>query len=450
MYFFACTDIMKTLFARFVLFLLAYQITCQTTSTEIISRLCPTNCSCITRGAGLTVNCQGGAHVDRELLSKQLDSLLSCNQTYGHLTQLSIYNSPLTHVPRSVCRLTTLTQLHLDNNRLTRLPDNCLTNLTSLTSLSANRNNIRELQDGLFDGLHRLQSLRLCCNNISSIGLRVFNGSAMLTSLTAIDLSSNRIQTLEPWPYCFYGANIYLGFNNICVFTNRMHLQAKCGITKVLFNLQLRHNPIRHISDILHGWNISLLTALCLKHAPVEFPYSRFHVDLYRVKLNCDCVDFNIFKVLLHPYIKDNLLYGVYCDEPADLFGKKVTAVPLDQFVCELTERCPSGCRCVHRPANATLHIYCSNTNLTALPLELPELPKSHTKYKLDFSNNRLLRRLEHREYFVKTSILDVSNCNIESIDFKLWSELTNITKVFLDGNQIHSLHSEVATVSLA
>jgi len=25
-----------------------------------------------------------------------------------------------------------------------------------------------------------------------------------------------------------------------------------------------------------------------------------------------------------------------------------------------------SGCHCVHRPANASLHIYCSNTNLTA------------------------------------------------------------------------------------
>ena len=147
---------MKTLFVRFVLFLLTYQRSVQTTSTEII-RLCPTNCSCTstTEGSGLTVDCLQGVHLDRELLSKQLDLLLSSNQTYGHLTRLSITNSPLTNVPRSVCRLTTLTQLHLDNNRITRLPDNCLTNLTALTLLSASRNNIRGLQDGLFSSDRR-------------------------------------------------------------------------------------------------------------------------------------------------------------------------------------------------------------------------------------------------------------------------------------------------------
>jgi len=121
----------------------------------------------------------------------------------------------------------------------------------------------------------------------------------------------------------------------------------------------------------------------------------------------------------------------------------------LDQLVCELTERCPPGCRCVHRPANATLHVYCSDTNLTVLPLQLPELPKSYTKYKMDFSNNRGLRRLDHRDYFVNTSILDVSNCNLESIDIETWKDLSNIKDVFLDGNQLQSLPSSVGTVNL-
>jgi len=97
----------------------------------------------------LTVNCLGQVDVDRGQLTNQLNSLLSSSLTYGHVTSLSITNTPLTQVPRSVCRLTTLIQLHLDNNRLTRLPDNCFTNLTALMSLSATRNSISELQDGL-------------------------------------------------------------------------------------------------------------------------------------------------------------------------------------------------------------------------------------------------------------------------------------------------------------
>jgi len=449
---------MKTPIAIFVFsFLLVHQSTVQATLTETISALCPIGCRCSpsTEGTGLTVDCLGAPHVDREQLSEQLDSLLSSNQTYGHLTQLNIINSRLTHVPRSVCRLTTLTQLHLDFNRLTRLPDNCLTNLTALTSLSASRNNITELQDGLFDGLSKLQTLQLSINLISSIGLRVFNGSAMLTSLRDVYLSLNRIQTLEPWFYYvvingrpLHGAHVSLDVNNISSFTNLMGWKAKCGMTRPTwhFELVLSHNPIRHISDILHGWNMSLLTYLCL-FKTVGSPNSQ--IRLSEVKLYCDCVDFNIFRTVLNPWVRMGILHRVFCGEPWDLYNKKVTSVPLDQFVCELTERCPSGCRCVHRPANATLHIYCSSSNLTVLPRELPELPKSYTKYKLDLSNNRLLRRLEHRDYFVNTSILDVSNCNLDSIDFKLWNDLANITQIFLDGNQIQSLPSRVARVSL-
>jgi len=202
----------------------------------------------------------------------------------------------------------------------------------------------------------------------------------------------------------------------------------------------LNHNPIKHITDILSGWNVSLLTWWCLNlHTGV-------HLD--GVRLDCDCVDFDVFKNLQF-LSHTGFLNRVTCNRPASLFLTKVSAVPLDQFVCELTEHCPHGCQCVHRPANATLHVYCSNTNITALPYELPELPKSYTKYKLDFSNNRLLRRLEHRDYFLNTHILDVSNCNLESIDFEVWNDLTNMTQVFLGGNLLQSLPSSLTTVSL-
>jgi len=107
-------------------------------------------------------------------------------------------------------------------------------------------------------------------------------------------------------------------------------------------------------------------------------------------------------------------------------------------FVCELVERCPVGCTCFHRPANATLHIYCSNKNLTVLPLEVPELPYSRTKYKLDFSNNKLLHRLEHRDYFVNTSILDLSDCSVD--DVSDWEKIVQIPVINLSGNKILSL----------
>ena len=389
--------------------------------------VCPNGCRC-TGGApatSLTVDCQRNTNINREQLSKQLDSLLSSNLTYGRLRSLRIINTPLTHVPRSVCRLTTLTQLHLDFNRLTRLPDNCLTNLTALTSLTASYNSITELQDGLFDALDKLVTLTLDHNSISSIGLRVFNSSAMLTSLMNVDLQFNRIQTLEPWPY-YVGLNGHLGnvaiinldVNNISTFTNMMGWKAHCDMRVPYLKLVLDRNPMKHVTDILRGWNISLTISLCLQR--LRTPHRSFTISLFRTYLECDCIDFFMYKYVHSSILKTSFLSNAYCNKPDTLYGKRIDVVPLDQFACELTERCPPGCRCVHRPANATLHVYCSNTNLTVFPLELPELPKSYTKYKLDFSNNRQLRRLEHRDYLVNTSILDVSNCNLDSIDFEM------------------------------
>jgi len=432
---------------KFVVMLMAILSTVGTTP------LCPSRCECLggAPDTSLTIDCHGDPDIDRGQLSQHIDSLLSSNLSYGHVTRLAIRKTPLTHVPTSVCRLTTLTQLHLDYNRLTRLPDNCLSNLTALTSLTASNNAITELQDGLFDGLNKLVTLKLHKNQISSIGLRVFNGSSMLTSLREVQLTSNRLHTLEPWPY-YVGINgelwheslVDLRSNNISTFTNKMGWKAKCGMKKMYVYLILSYNRIKHISDILRGWNVDLITWLCCLSSPRQVLFINRNNFF-----ECDCVDFDIYRLVSYPPLKTTFLSNTYCSTPEGLHGRRVTSVPLDQFVCELTNRCPSGCRCVHRPANATLHVYCSNADLTALPLELPELPKSYTKYKLDFSNNRRLRHLERRPYFVNTSSLELSNCNIDSIDLEVWSNLANITQVFLDGNQLQSLPSLVATVSL-
>ena len=163
--------------------------------------------------------------------------------------------------------------------------------------------------------------------------------------------------------------------------------------------------------------------------------------------LSCDCVDYDIYKAvfLLH---KIRILDKTFCGKPDSLYGRRVISVPLEKFVCQLTERCPLGCRCAYRPESATVHVYCSNTNLTALPLQVPPLPKSYTKYKLDFSDNRLLRRLEHRDYFVKTSFLDVSNCGIERIDN--WIDVFGVKNVYLHGNRLTSLPQSVATLNVS
>jgi len=227
----------------------------------------------------------------------------------------------------------------------------------------------------------------------------------------------------------------------------KMGVKLRCGIDNMCCDLILSYNRIKHISDILHGWKIDLTTWFCVDGRLMKLGHSHVYFD--GNPLECDCVDFNIMKLYHFPYMVIPTLRHTFCPGPEHICGKNIVTVPLDQLVCELTERCPSGCRCIHRPANVTLHVYCSNTNHSALPFELPKLPKSYTKYKPDFSNNRGLYRLEHRDYFVNTSSLDVSNCNVDSVDWGIWNDLANISQVFLDGNRLQSLPSSVAAVSL-
>jgi len=155
-------------------------------SAENISTLCPLACSYSLTDGLLTVYCRS-YKTDRE---QRIDSVLSSNLTYNRLC-IGYY---ISHIPRSVCRQTTLTQLHLDNNRLTRLPDNCLTNLTALKSLSASRNNITELQDALFKKLHKLTVLDVSFNRITELRDGLFDG---LDRLETLKLSYNQIKKLQ-------------------------------------------------------------------------------------------------------------------------------------------------------------------------------------------------------------------------------------------------------------
>jgi len=168
---------------------------------------CPQMCSCFeyidTNGNSTvfkSVDC-GGRNLNERTLAQELDLLLSNNSLRETLLGLNITNTPLTRVPMSVCQLPYLQLLYLDNNRFTRLPDNCFTDMPGLTQLSAENNSITELQDGLFDGLNSLRTLNLAHNVIASIGLRVFSNPHDLANLTMIVLNYNRLRSLEPWPY---------------------------------------------------------------------------------------------------------------------------------------------------------------------------------------------------------------------------------------------------------
>ena len=425
---------------------------------------CPTGCNCQETSSSFTVYCtQRHPAVHVKQLSHELDTILSSDYMVNHLISLRITNTPLTYVPSSVCKLANLTSLNLNYNKLTKLPANCFTNLTKLVTLSINRNAIVGLQDGIFDGLQSLESLDLSFNRISFIGLRVFSNSSDLTRLRSLRLSFNKLTSLEPWCYyrCIVGSKtspvrILLNDNLISNFTNKLRFQFRCGMKLPYCHLDLHKNRITHMVDILNGWNLGgdhlIATVLCLRNT-MGSPHPLMKLSLGGRSYACDCKDFPIYS-FLKSFPRSSLLNGARCNNPnfVTKTGESmyISSIPLNKFVCDLSDHCPSGCRCVYRPANATLHIYCSAANLSSLPLHLPPLPKSYAKYKLDFSNNKLLRRLEHRPYFVNTSILDVSNCSLIDIAVADLKDIRDFSVVNFRGNMIQSFPRQADTMNIS
>ncbi len=112
--------------------------------------------------------------------------------TRDKLEELELSGMGLTHVPREIFQLTSLTNLDLSNNDLSNLPREIF-QLTSLTHLDLSNNDLSSLPREIFQ-LTSLTHLNLSNNDLSSLLPQI----RQLTSLTHLDLSSNSLSSLRP------------------------------------------------------------------------------------------------------------------------------------------------------------------------------------------------------------------------------------------------------------
>jgi len=312
-----------------------------------IKGICPSSCLCGAKESTLVVGFCSRENVHQEQLSEQIDSFLSSNLTYrylpnGKLEQLWIISTPLTHVPRTVCRLTTIQTLMLSNSSLTRLPDNCLINLTALTSLTVefiritklqdrvfdglhkleylylHNDDITELQDGIFEGLPMLDRLYLVNNRISSTGLRTFDG---LSKLTALFLQSNNISELQDGIFDKLPMLKTLALNNNRISSIGSRVFGGSAMTHSLTYVNLSYNSIQ----TLDSWPIYTGIYQTVK---IELRYnnvSRF-TNTLRWKENCNMrrvhfdllLDLNPIMMSISDLLRgwDTKLSSIWCRSP--------------------------------------------------------------------------------------------------------------------------------------
>ena len=183
----------------------------------------------------------------------------------------------------------------------------------------------------------------------------------------------NQLTSLDSWPlvraWAHPGCTVRLADNRISTFTNNFNLTFRCGMPTLHAELALSKNPIKHISDILGFVDIrNMRDLMCLL---LNDDHPDFKVVLDSVPLKCDCRDYAFFRILRyfrHVYYAK----GAFCSDPDNLNGLKIENVPIDQLVCGIVDQCPSGCKCTKQPATLTIHVNCTNSNLTRMPLNLP------------------------------------------------------------------------------
>ena len=373
------------------------------------------------------------------------DALKSLLGSQSNLTVLHISNSPLTRLPSEVCLLTQLTILAVPNNRLETLPWECLRNLRHLHHIDASHNRIKQLENGSFYNTH-LGHLILHHNQISVIGVDVFTRPEALQGLTTIDISWNRLKSLDPWPIMLMNGTrtISLDNNQISHFTNFIGWKFKCPKNRLPTKITLRSNRISHIMDMLSGWNLTAdPDVLCLLSG--QF----FSIELQVNKFMCDCIDFDIYSLLYRVNLSSYAEH-LLCDTPQHLHMRKITSIPLDQFTCQYTYKdgCPDQCHCTGQPAHFNMSILCDKSKLATMPEKLPKSSLVHYHYYLNFIDNNMTK-LTYRVYFNQTKRALFTRNMIGYIGLDVFNALKNAEMVALDYNKLKYLPKNIATVNM-
>ncbi|XP_041934265.1 toll-like receptor 13 [Alosa sapidissima] len=203
---------------------------------------------------------------------------------------LNISHNTLSEVPPSTfAHLQNLTHLNLDCNKISDIKEDAFNNLHHLQSLNLSSNNLTRFHPGTFKSLYTLTELFLSDNKLQSLPPTIFYGTIFLqtlivrrnnftnfsavvesvtelTHLTRLDLSYNKLQSLEN------SANLPPSLQDLCLSNNELiTLGCQPGFFSRICVLDLSNNPHLSSKDF-KGLNLSEITFLHLQLTNVTVP----------------------------------------------------------------------------------------------------------------------------------------------------------------------------------
>ena len=411
-----------------------------TVSRTLDTKDCPGTCVCNPEREWTRLTCSIGGRSGEEI---NLDIEAKLANLTSDITVLSISREPMMEsVPMIICRMQMLEVLDLNSNSITDLPKGCFTELKRLTKLHLKDNKISTLKRGTFEGLQQLEELTLYGNGLVSIDPEIFANRSDLISLNNLNLSRNKITSVDAWIFiraqAHPGCTVHLGWNLINNFTNSVGWNFTCEMTPLNFLLRLNNNPIQRISNIFKPYHIGkLIDVLCLMK-------KTFDLDLGCAEVICDCRDFEYFRFTRWAFTRE--LDSIRCSGPTDFQGQRMMNVPIDQFVCDIVDQCPSGCKCTKQPSTLSIIVDCKNARLYEMPLHLPQIKQDSTyRYTLILAENQIYR-LDYREYMKQTKSIDINHAGVTDIAEEVWRSFQYVSHVNLNGNKLKRIPKVVTS----
>ncbi|KAK6195526.1 hypothetical protein SNE40_000937 [Patella caerulea] len=353
-------------------------------------------------------------------------------------------HSCLSSIPENICNFPRIQYLDLKNNTIRELPK--LSCLRQLVSLDLRNNQIQVLKAGVFDAMNKLRIIQLSGNKIHTIEMGVFHPG--LKKIKVVSLRHNNLTEADVvWVlsithiFCYFD----LSHNKITKLTNKSNFTMDQSKRYGPGAIYLQNNKLKILDTQMLGAISNSLASMISKivYWTINGQDNPWHCDcqmhplaaLYPVK------EVRKMDTALNTMgaFHDTLI----CHTPPNFKGKHgMLHQNLSDFVCNITDSCPSRCLCQEQPEPDRMVINCQNTGLAEMPTLLP----FHAKLFLNFQKNSI-GILPELPYISRIVHLDISNNNLTNISSEFFSSANKLKYLKLANNRLKYLPKTIQSL---
>lgn len=389
------------------------------------------------------------------------------SDTFANVTGLQYLDlsaNELTYLSLGLFRtLFMLKRMDLSENNLTYINSSDFDFNNELVYLSIANNSLETLEAGAFVKLKKLEVLHLENNLFHFLHSDAFPVDSL--NFKELYLDHNPLFTLPTFIFWFRWLNLASLRHTLIRFEN---------FTDFVIKLQNDRTQIAHsVIDSASDSDISDLMKQSINPPLVDLSHSRishlsleesydsdyeffiivflhFKFDLTGNPIVCDCNISNINKYL-SAFEQNGSISNLHsvlrtwtCAEPVELKGTVIVDVKEEQTYCAVAlDNCPHKCSCYQKSISGHIIVDCRWDNLSLVHNTLPA-----GDLELWYSHNNISDILENPS-FSRVVSLDLSFNKLESIDGRLFQQMSNLRFLNLTSNHLTYLPDSIARLRL-